>query len=157
MKTLLSLLLLVLGINIANSQIGINGCTYTPMPQDYSYMYKYLDYSFPDPPFDYTESYSTDNLKSKDDYTVDALCLDDEKIVSLKVTIYTYQSGNRHYDCYAVKDYDGWNILDERVNIGKLQDVYNEIDDKDTKKLILDLMDIGNWITIINNKIYILE
>lgn len=156
MKTLLSLLLLILGINVAHSQIGINGCTYTPMPQDYSYMYKYLDYSFPNPPFDYTESYSTDNLKSKEDYTVDALCIDDEKIVSLKVTVYTYQSGNQHIDCFAVKNSYGWYPLENRVNISKLQDAYNELTDVDTRKLILNLMEIGKFITVIDGKIYIL-
>ena len=158
MKTLLSLLLLVLGINIANSQISINGCTYTPMPQDYSYMYKYLDYSLPDlpSPFDYTESYPADNLKSKEDYTVDALCIDDEKIVSLKVTVYTYQSGNQHIDCFAVKNSYGWYPLKDRVNISKLQDAYNELTDVDTRKLILNLMEIGKFITVIDGKIYIL-
>ena len=156
MKTLLSLLLLILGINVANSQIGINGCTYTPMPQDYSYMYNYLDYSFPDPPFDYTESYSTDNLKSKEDYTVDALCIDDEKIVSLKVTVYTYQSGNQYIDCFVVKNSYGWYPLENRVNISKLQDAYNELTDVDTRKLILNLMEIGKFITVIDGKIYIL-
>lgn len=159
MKTLLSLLLLMLGINVANSQIDVDWCTYTPMPKIYTNpSYETPSYLLEDPleQLNYQDYYPTDNLKSKEDYTVDALCLDDEKIVSLKVTVYTYQSGNQHIDCFAVKNSYGWYPLKNRVNISKLQDAYNELTDTDTRKLILNLMEIGKFITVIDGKMYIL-